>query len=112
MRSAHFGALRNLGAFLAVMASHAANALRLRNVRNWLSGMQPIEPRLRFLQITRVKPFGKPPVDRSKCFASLLRLALVTPEACEAHGGAEFPGFSLLLTGDGESSFEILLCFI
>jgi hypothetical protein len=43
MRSAHFGALRNLGAFLAVMASHAANALRLRNVRNWLSGMQPNE---------------------------------------------------------------------
>jgi hypothetical protein len=39
-----------------VMASHAANALWMRNVRNWLSGMQPIEQRLRPLHIARVEP--------------------------------------------------------
>jgi hypothetical protein len=27
-------------------------------------------------------------------------LALVAPETCEAHGGAEFPGLGLLLAGD------------
>jgi hypothetical protein len=37
----------------------------------------------------------------------LLHLALVAPEACEAHGGAEFPGFRLLLAGDRESALEI-----
>jgi hypothetical protein len=58
---------------------------------------QFIEQRLRLFQITRVEPFRKPPVNRSQQFASLLRLALVTPEAREAHGGAEFPGFGLLL---------------
>ena len=45
---------------------------------------------LRFFQITRVEPFSEPPVNRSKQFARLLRLALVTPEAFKAHGGAVF----------------------
>ena len=31
-----------------------------------------------------VEAFRKPPVDRSKQFARLLRLALVAPEACDA----------------------------
>jgi hypothetical protein len=46
---------------------------------------------LRFLQIERVEPFSEPPVNRRKQFARLLRLPLLAPEACEAHGGAEFP---------------------
>jgi hypothetical protein len=37
--------------------------------------------------------------------------ALVTPEAREAHGGAQFPGFCLLLTGHGERSIKIALRF-
>jgi hypothetical protein len=37
----------------------------------------------------------------------LLHLALVAPEAREAHGGAEFPGFCLLLTSDSERTLEI-----
>jgi hypothetical protein len=40
-------------------------------------------------------------------FARLLHLALRAPEACEAHGSAEFPGFSLLLTSDRECMLEI-----
>jgi hypothetical protein len=32
----------------------------------------------------------------------LLHLALIAPEVCEAHGGAEFPWFGLLLAGDWE----------
>jgi len=36
-----------------------------------------------------------------------MRLALVAPEAREAHGGAEFPGFRLLLARDREGTVEI-----
>jgi len=38
-------------------------------------------------------------------------LALVAPETREAHGGAEFPGFGLLLARDSECPLEILLRF-
>ena len=38
----------------------------------------------------------------------MLHLALVAPEAREAHGGAEFPGFGLLLTSNGEGELEIV----
>jgi hypothetical protein len=41
----------------------------------------------------------------------MLHLVLVTPEACEAHGGAEFPGLGLLLAADEESALEVRLCF-
>ena len=41
--------------------------------------------------------------------AGLVPLAMIAPEPCHAHNGAEFPGFRLLLTGDGESALEI--CF-
>ena len=53
------------------------------------------------------KPFGEPAVNRSQQFARLLHLALVAPEPCEAHCGAEFPGFCLLLTRDRERALEI-----
>jgi hypothetical protein len=42
---------------------------------------QRIEQRLRFLQIARLKPLRKPPVNRSQQFARFAHLALVTPEA-------------------------------
>ena len=72
---------------------------------------QLLEQRLRLLQIARIKALSEPPVNRSQQFARLLRLTLVTPEAREAHGGAEFPGFGLLLTGDGEGALEVRFCF-
>ena len=65
------------------------------------------QQRLRLLQIARVVALCKPPVNRSKQFGRLLRLALVTPEACEADGGAEFPGFGLLLAGNRKRPLEI-----
>jgi len=42
---------------------------------------------------------------------SLLRLALVTPEARKAHCSAEFPGFCLLHAGDRERALETRFCF-
>jgi hypothetical protein len=58
-----------------------------RPFRNWLSGVQLIEQRLRLLQIARVEPLGEPAVNRSEQFACLLQPALVAPEAGEAHCG-------------------------
>src|SRR5260370_29290240 len=69
-----------------------------------------VEQRLRVLEVARVEPLGKPPVDRSEQFASLLRLALVAPEPCKARSSAEFPGLCLLLTRDGQCALEIRLC--
>ena len=72
---------------------------------------QLLQQPLRFLQIARVEAFRKPPVHRSQQFARLLHLALVAPEACEAHGGAEFPGFGLLLAGDYKRALEVRFRF-
>src|SRR6516162_698650 len=70
-----------------------------------------LQQHLCLLQVERVEPLRKPPVNRSKQFARLLHLALVTPDARETHGGAEFPGFGLLLTSDREGALEIRLSF-
>jgi hypothetical protein len=70
---------------------------------------QPFQQRLRVLQIARLEPFSEPAVNGSEQSVSLLRLALIAPEACEAHGGAEFPGFCLLSASGGECALEV--CF-
>ena len=54
---------------------------------------------------------SEPAVNRSEQFARLLRLALVAPEPREAHRGAEFPGFGLLLTRNSERALEIASAF-
>jgi len=41
----------------------------------------------------------------------LLQLALVTPEAREAYGSAEFPGLGLLLLSESERTLEVRLRF-
>jgi N-acylglucosamine 2-epimerase (GlcNAc 2-epimerase) len=48
----------------------------------------------------RIKPFGEPAVDRSWKIASPITFSLVAPEPRHAHGGAQFPGFGLLLACD------------
>src|SRR5437899_2809674 len=70
-----------------------------------------VEQRLRVLQIARIKPLGEPAVDRSKKLVSFLPPALIAPEPCHTHRGAEFPGFRLLLTRHRQRAFEIALRF-
>src|SRR5215831_3438829 len=72
---------------------------------------QFVEQRLSIFQIERVEAFSEPAVDRSKQFARLLHLALITPEASEAHRCAQLPGFCLLLTCDSKRAIKILFCF-
>src|SRR6476661_2504248 len=72
---------------------------------------QLVQQRLRLLQIERVEAFRKPAVNRSEQFASLLRLAMVAPEARHTHCGTEFPRFCLLRACDRECALEISLRF-
>jgi hypothetical protein len=53
------------------------------------SGLQLIEQRLGLLQIERVETLGKPPIDRSEQFASLLWLTLIPQEPHHAHRRAQ-----------------------
>jgi Biotin-lipoyl like len=59
---------------------------------NRLSRRQLIKQRLGLLKVERIEPLGKPPVDRSEKFASLLRLVLVTPELCAYYRDRAFEG--------------------
>jgi hypothetical protein len=72
---------------------------------------QLLQQCLRFLQIERVETSRKPPINRSEQFACFPHLALVTPEAPEAQGGAEFPGLRSLLVGDCECALEVRFSF-
>jgi hypothetical protein len=57
------------------------------------------------------RALGEPVIDRSEKVASLIPLALIAPEPRHAHRGAQLPGLCLLLTGDGESTFEVPSAF-
>ena len=59
-----------------------------------LQGFSSSSSALASFRSSVLEAFRKPAVNRSKQFASLLRLALVTPEAGEAYGGAEFQDFA------------------
>ena len=74
-------------------------------------GPQFFQQRLGLFQIARVEPLSEPAVNRSKQFARLLHLSLVTPEAGEALGGSDFPGFCSLLAGYGKRTLEVRLGF-
>jgi hypothetical protein len=83
-----FGIEQDIVGFGCQFQRHLRQMFPERPFRNWLSGVQLIEQRLRLFQIARIEALRKPAVNRSKQFASLLRLALVTPEAREAHCSA------------------------
>src|SRR5271155_4477312 len=91
--------------------SDSCAATKSRQFRNWLSGMQLIQQRLRLLQIERVEAFGEPAVDRSEQFTSLLPFPLITPQPRRARRRAQFPGLRLLLPRDRKRALEIDLRF-
>src|SRR5215831_18317564 len=63
------------------------------------------------LQVERIEAFREPAVDGSEKIAGVIPFALVAPESCHAHRGAQFPGLCLLLTCDRARTLEICLCF-
>jgi putative tryptophan/tyrosine transport system substrate-binding protein len=67
----------------------------------WSVSRQFVEKRLGALQDRRVKTFSEPTVDRHEEITGFGALALITPEACEAGGGAQLPEFRALPTRNG-----------
>ncbi len=61
---------------------------------------------LRLLQIRRVKPLGEPAIYGCQKVVGFLALVLGLPQAGQAGGGAQFPGFGLLVTGDVDGLLE------
>jgi hypothetical protein len=49
---------------------------------------QRLQQRLRILQVCRIKPLGKPVIHRGEQAMGFLALALLLPQAAQAHGGA------------------------
>src|ERR1700730_13937382 len=63
------------------------------------SWLQLVEQGLGLLQVKRDEALGEPVVDRGEEITSFGALALITPEAGEADGGAQLPRLRLLRTG-------------
>jgi hypothetical protein len=72
---------------------------------------QLLEQRLRLLQIERIEAFGEPAIDGRKKIAGLIPFALIAVEPRHAYRRAHSPGLCLLLTGNGESTFEVPSAF-
>ena len=67
---------------------------------------QFLQQRLGVLQIGGVKTLGEPAIDRREQLARCSALAVLLPQATQARGGAQLPGFGLLAAGNGEGLLE------
>ena len=67
---------------------------------------QLLQQRLGILEISGIKPLGKPVVHRCQQIVGVLTLVLALPQAGQAGGSAEFPGFGVLVLGDCEGLVE------
>jgi hypothetical protein len=56
-----------------------------------------LQERLGLLEIGRIKALGEPAIDRGQQRRGFRPLALLLPQAREAHGSAEFEGLGLLV---------------
>ena len=74
-------------------------------------GVRPLGPQLGqqsfgLLQVGGVKALGEPAVDRRQQRARFVPLALLLPQATEAHGGAQLQRFGLLAVGDVQGPLQ------
>src|SRR5215471_9531494 len=73
-----------------------------------------LQERLRLLQVSRITALREPARDRCQEVSGFGALALLLPQAGQAHGGPQLPGFGLLLAGNGqrllEAGFRLLPC--
>src|SRR5262249_22631094 len=70
---------------------------------------QLTEQCLGFLEVGGIKTLGDPAVDRSEQVVGLGALALLLPQAAEAHGRAQLQRSGVLATGHGEGLTKTLL---
>src|SRR5712692_9994604 len=62
--------------------------------------IQFFQQRFRLLQVFGIKPLGEPAVDLRQCVACCVVLALLLPEASEAHHGSQLQGLGTLAAGN------------
>src|SRR5262245_50426126 len=74
--------------------------------RTALSSRERLQQRLRLLEVGGVKALGEPAIDCRQQFVRLGALALLLPQAAQAHGGAQLPGLGLLAAGNGQGLVE------
>ena len=67
---------------------------------------QRVQQCLRLLQVSGVESLGEPAVDLGQEPARFKALALLLPEATEAHGGAQLQGFRPLAAGHVQSPLQ------
>src|SRR5262245_12107864 len=79
------------------MADPAMGEIALKNPSQFFP--QGVEQRLGLLEVSGIKAFSEPAIDRREQRASLGARALALPQARQAQGGPEFEGFCLLLPG-------------
>src|SRR6266850_5387878 len=80
-------------------------------VREWpgvvaVRSGERLQQGLRLLQVGSIEPLGEPAIDRRQQVACLGALALLLPQASEAHGGAQLPRLGLLAAGNGQGPVE------
>src|SRR5882724_958081 len=74
--------------------------------------LQLFEQCFGLLQVGRVKALREPAVDRRQECARLGPLALLLPQAAQAHGGAQLQGFRLLLASNSEGLVKAAFCLL
>src|SRR5215831_4311556 len=65
---------------------------------------QRVQQCLHILQVSRIKSFGEPAVDRREQLVGLTAFALLLPQPAQARGGAQFPRLGLLVAGESSPS--------
>src|SRR5262245_43659463 len=83
---------------------------RSKGVSAGVTLRQGVQQRLGLLEVGGVKALGEPAVDRRQQRARFVPLALLLPQAAEAHSSAQLQGFGLLAVGDVESPLEAGFC--
>jgi hypothetical protein len=74
-----------------------------------IESRQLVKQRLGVLQHRRVETFGEPAVDRREKITGFGALALITPEAGEASGGAQLEGLRVLKSDDSRPAADLRL---
>ena len=64
------------------------------------------QERFGLLEVCRVKPLGKPAINRCKQLTGFLSLALLLPQPAQAHGRPQLQRLGLLAAGHVESLLE------
>src|SRR5262245_27421299 len=85
-------------------------SLGSKDVSTGVALRQRVQQRLGLLEVDSVKALGEPAIDRRQQLISCRTLALLLPQAGEAHGGAQLIRLGLLAVGDVEGLPQTDFC--